>query len=100
MGLVLAGVRIPSPAPFSKLNKTESVALTGRGVYAKVNFISKFEEYLIARRFSKMEKVAEGISDFGDFKSILFRTSDGRHVVRIVPLQGSEKTPHRMALRR
>jgi hypothetical protein len=40
-----------------------------------------------------MEKIAEGVSDFGDFKAILFRTSDCRHFVRIVPLQGSEK-PH------
>ena len=43
--------------------------------------------------FSKMEKIAEGISDFGDFKAILFRTSDGRHFVRFVPLNSSEK-PH------
>jgi hypothetical protein len=36
--------------------------------------------------FSKMEKIAEGISDFGDFKAILFSTSNGRHFVRYEPL--------------
>jgi len=40
-----------------------------------------------------MEKIAEGISDFGDFEATLFRSSDGRHFVRIVPLEGLEK-PH------
>jgi len=40
-----------------------------------------------------MEKLAEGVSDFGDFKAILFETSDGRHFVRIEPLNSSEK-PH------
>ena len=40
-----------------------------------------------------MDKIAEGVSDFGDFKAILFETSDGRHFVRIVPLKSSEK-PH------
>jgi len=43
------------------------------------------------RPFNKMEKIAEGISDFGDFRAILFRASDGRHFVRFVPLQSSEK---------
>jgi len=43
--------------------------------------------------FSRMEKIAEGISDFGDFEAILFRSSDGRHFVRIVPLESLEK-PH------
>ena len=43
--------------------------------------------------FSKMEKIAEGMSDFGDFKAILYRTSDGRHFVRFEPLNGLEK-PH------
>jgi len=43
--------------------------------------------------FSKMQKIAEGISDFGDFKAILFKTSDGRHFVQIVPFESSEK-PH------
>lgn len=38
-----------------------------------------------------MEKIAEGESDFGDFKAVLFRTSDGRHFIRFEPLQGSEK---------
>ena len=38
-----------------------------------------------------MEKLAEGVSDFGDFKAILFETSDGRHFVRIEPLNNSEK---------
>jgi len=59
----------------------------------KVNLISKFEEYLLMSGFNKMEKIAEGISDFGDFKAILFRTSNGRHFVRVVPLKSSEK-PH------
>jgi len=40
-----------------------------------------------------MEKIAEGVSDFGDFEAALYRTSNGRHFVRIVPLQSSEK-PH------
>jgi hypothetical protein len=43
--------------------------------------------------FSKMEKIAEGVSDFGDFKAILFRTSNGRHFIRYEPLGSSEK-PH------
>ena len=43
--------------------------------------------------FSKMQKIAEGISDFGDFKAILFKTSDGRHFVQIVLFESSEK-PH------
>jgi hypothetical protein len=38
-----------------------------------------------------MEKIAEGISDFGDFKAILFKTSDGRHFVRYEPLNSQEK---------
>jgi hypothetical protein len=38
-----------------------------------------------------MEKVAEGVSDLGDFKAVLFRTSDGRHFVRYLPLDRSEK---------
>lgn len=38
-----------------------------------------------------MEQIAEGISDFGDFKAILFRASDGRHFIRFVPLKGLEK---------
>ena len=40
-----------------------------------------------------MEKIAEGVSDFGDFKDILFRASAGRHFVRIVPFKSSEE-PH------
>ncbi len=40
---------------------------------------------------NKMEKIAEGVSDFGDFKAILFKASDGRHFVRFVPLQSPEK---------
>jgi hypothetical protein len=40
-----------------------------------------------------MEKIAEGESDFGDFKAILYKTSNGRHFVRIVPVASSEK-PH------
>jgi hypothetical protein len=40
-----------------------------------------------------MEKLAEGVSDFGDFKAVLFKTSDGRHFVRIEPLDSLEK-PH------
>ena len=39
-----------------------------------------------------MEKIAEGISDFGDFKAILFSTSNGRHFVRFEPLNSSRKT--------
>ncbi len=38
-----------------------------------------------------MEKIAEGVSDFGDFKATLFRTSDGRHFVQFVPLNSSGK---------
>jgi len=41
----------------------------------------------------QMEKIAEGISDFGDFAAFLFKASDGRHFVRFVPLDNSEK-PH------
>ena len=40
-----------------------------------------------------MQRLAEGISDFGDFKAVLFRTADGRHFVRFEPLEGLEK-PH------
>ena len=40
-----------------------------------------------------MEKIAEGISDFGYFEAVLFRTADGRHFVRIIPLNSSGK-PH------
>jgi hypothetical protein len=43
-------------------------------------------------RFDKMVVIAEGISDFGDFKAVLFRTSDGRHFVRILPFVNSEKS--------
>jgi hypothetical protein len=38
-----------------------------------------------------MEKIAEGESDFGDFKAILYRSSDGRHFLRFVPFKGSDK---------
>ncbi len=38
-----------------------------------------------------MEKIAEGDSDFGDFKATLFKTSDGRHFVRYEPLKSIEK---------
>jgi hypothetical protein len=38
-----------------------------------------------------MERVAEGVSDFGDFKAVLFRASDGRHFVRYQPADSSEK---------
>jgi hypothetical protein len=38
-----------------------------------------------------MEKIAEGVSDFGDFEAVLFKTSDGRHFVRILPFIKSEK---------
>ena len=38
-----------------------------------------------------MEKLAEGISDFGDFTAILFKTSDGRHFVRFEPIRSAEK---------
>jgi hypothetical protein len=40
-----------------------------------------------------MQKIAEGISDFGDFKAVLFRTADGRHFLRYEPAVGLEK-PH------
>ncbi len=43
--------------------------------------------------FGNMKKIAEGDSDFGDFKAVLFRTSDGRHFVRFEPLNNLEK-PH------
>jgi hypothetical protein len=39
-----------------------------------------------------MEKIAEGISDFGDFKAILFRTSDGRHLIKFEP-SGMKENP-------
>ena len=52
----------------------------------------QFAEYFTVERINKMEKIAEGISDFGDFKAILFRTSNGRHFVRFLPLNSSEKT--------
>ena len=42
---------------------------------------------------NRMEKMAEGISDFGDFKAILYKTSDGRHFVRVEPL-GNGGKPH------
>jgi hypothetical protein len=38
-----------------------------------------------------MLKIAEGISDFGDFKAVLFKTSNGRHYVRYEPLNSVEK---------
>ncbi len=40
-----------------------------------------------------MEKIAEGDSDFGDFRAVLFKTSNGRHLVRIEPMNSWEK-PH------
>ncbi len=33
-----------------------------------------------------MQRIAEGISDFKDFKATLFKTADGRHFVRYEPL--------------
>jgi hypothetical protein len=36
-------------------------------------------------------KIAEGVSDFGDFKAILFKTADGRHFVRYIPFNKQEK---------
>jgi hypothetical protein len=38
-----------------------------------------------------MEKIAEGISDFGDYRATMFKASDGRHLVRIERLDGKEK---------
>ncbi len=38
-----------------------------------------------------MQKIAEGVSDFGDFKAVLFKTSNGRHFVRYEPLNSKEK---------
>ena len=58
-----------------------------------VNLISKSNIILIMRGVSKMEKIAEGESDFGDFKAALFKTSDGRHFVKFEPL-GSQENPH------
>ena len=43
---------------------------------------------LVMSGFSGMEKIAEANSDFGDFKAVMFRTSDGRHFVRFEPLSG------------
>jgi hypothetical protein len=40
-----------------------------------------------------MLRIAEGISDFGDFKAVLFETSNGRHFVRYESLNSGEK-PH------
>jgi hypothetical protein len=48
---------------------------------------------MITIRVHKLEKIAEGLSDFGDFKATLFKASDGRHLVRFEPLIGDEK-PH------
>jgi hypothetical protein len=38
-----------------------------------------------------MLRIAEGISDFGDFKAVLFETSNGRHFVRYESLTSVEK---------
>jgi hypothetical protein len=38
-----------------------------------------------------MLKIAEGISDFGDFKAVLFKTSNGRHFVRYESFNSVEK---------
>jgi len=38
-----------------------------------------------------VEKIAEGISDFGDYRATMFKASDGRHFVRIERLDGKEK---------
>jgi hypothetical protein len=38
-----------------------------------------------------MEKIAEGDSDFGDFKAVMYETANGRHFVRFEPLNGVEK---------
>ena len=38
-----------------------------------------------------MQKIAEGVSDFGDFKAVLFKTSNGRHFVRYESLMDGEK---------
>ena len=48
---------------------------------------------LLKSGFSKMEKIAEGDSDFGDFKVTLFRASNGHYFIRYIPLQGNDK-PH------
>ena len=57
------------------------------------NFICNSKNTLLLSGNNKMEKIAEGISDFGDFKAILFKTSNGRHFLRIEPMNSSEK-PH------
>ena len=41
--------------------------------------------------FSQMQKIAEGFSDFGDFKAIMYKTSNGRYFVRFKPLDEKEK---------
>jgi hypothetical protein len=41
---------------------------------------------------NEMKKIAEGVSDFGDFRAALFRTANGRHFVRYEPLDSSEKS--------
>jgi len=40
-----------------------------------------------------MLRIAEGVSDFGDFKAVLFETSNGRHFIRYESLNSVEK-PH------
>ena len=55
-----------------------------------VNFISEPNTILVMSGLSKMEKIAEGDSDFGDFKAALFRTSNGRHFVKFEPLSSQE----------
>jgi hypothetical protein len=41
----------------------------------------------------KLEKIAEGISDFGDFTATLFKASNGRHFIHFEPTKSVEK-PH------
>ena len=72
------------------LSEPTLIPLAFRKTRIMDNFISKSNIILIMSGLGKMEKIAEGISDFGDFKAILFRTSNGRHFVRFEPLGGHE----------
>ena len=37
------------------------------------------------------KKISEAESDFGDFRAVMVRTSDGRYFVRFEPLGGKDK---------
>jgi hypothetical protein len=38
-----------------------------------------------------MQKIAEGISDFGDYKAILFKTKSGRYFLQYEPTKSDEQ---------